>query len=113
MRKRFGCRLFCKVFAMRAGWLQVDLLIPMAHSLKEKRRPLKSLLEKLRNRFNVSAAAVDCQDMHGRAVIGVAIVASDGHMLGRERQKVKEFIYNNPDCQVVDMQEQSLGWHQE
>lgn len=98
---------------MRAGWLRVDLLIPMAHSLKEKRRPLRSLLEKLRGRFNVSAAEVDCQDIHGRAVIGVAIVASDGGMLAKEMRAVKEFIYNNPDCQVVDMREQSLGWHSE
>ncbi len=98
---------------MRMGWLRVDLLIPMSHSLKEKRRPLKSLLEKLRHRFNVAAAEVDCQDLHQRAVIGIALIASDGGVLAREMQAVKEFIYNNPDCQVADIQEDSLGWRRD
>ncbi len=98
---------------MRMGWLRVDLLIPMAHSLKEKRRPLKSLMEKLRHKFNIAVAEVDCQDLHGRAVIGIALVASDGGVLAREMQAVKEFIYNNPECQVADIREQTLGWHTE
>lgn len=98
---------------MRMGWLRVDLLIPMSHSLKEKRRPLRSLLEKLRHRFNLAAAEVDCQDLHQRAVIGIAMVAADGGILAREIQAVREFIVNNPDCRVVDIREETLGWRRE
>lgn len=98
---------------MRMGFMRVTLLIPMSHSLKEKRRPLKSLLEKLRNRFHVSAAEVDAQDLHQRAVIGVALVAADGGMLAREMQAVAEFIYTNPDMRVLSIEEDSLGWRDE
>ena len=98
---------------MRIGWLRADLLIPMAHSLKEKRRPLKSLMEKIRNRFHVSVAEVDCQDLHQRAVIGVAIVAADGGSLSAQMRSVREFIENNPDCQVLTIAEDSLGWRAE
>lgn len=98
---------------MRVGWLRVDLLIPMSHSLKEKRRPLKSLIERLKTRFHVSAAEVDCQDLHQRAAVGVALVAADGASLAEQMRAVKEFIYNNPDCQVLNIDERSLGWREE
>ena len=95
---------------MRLGWMRIDLLIPMAHSLKEKRRPLKSLMEKLRNRFNASVAEVDCQDLHQRAVMGVAIVASDGKGLAALMRSIREFVMSNPDCRVLDVKEETLGW---
>lgn len=94
---------------MRVGWMRVELLIHGAHSLKEKRRPLKSLVERLTNRFNVSVAEVDHHDLHQRAAIGVALVASDGGNLLDRMRAVKEFIYNNPDCQVLDIKESQAG----
>lgn len=94
---------------MRVGWMRVDLLIPAAHSLKEKRRPLKSLVEKLKSRFNVSVSEVDLQDLHQRAVIGVAAVAPDGGELAGRMRAVREFIHNNPECRVVDVKESALG----
>lgn len=97
---------------MRMGWIRADLLIPMSHSLKDKRRPLRSLLEKLRNRFHVSAAEVDCQDLHQRAVIGVALVSGDGGLLAEQMRAVKEFILNNPECQVLDIDAETLGWRE-
>ncbi|MDR1745553.1 MAG: DUF503 domain-containing protein, partial [Planctomycetota bacterium] len=78
---------------MRIGFMRASLMLPASHSLKEKRRPLRSLMEKLRNRFHVSVAEVDAQDLHQRAVIGVALVAADGGALAREMRAVREFIY--------------------
>lgn len=95
---------------MRLGWLRIDLLIPLAHSLKEKRRPLKSLMQKLKNKFNVSVAEVDCQDMHQRAVVAVALVASDGGVLAGELRAIREFVGHDPECRVLDIREETLGW---
>lgn len=49
---------------MTVAVLTLRLRAPWAHSLKEKRMELKSLLARLRNRFNVSAAETDEQDTH-------------------------------------------------
>ena len=98
---------------MRVGWLRADLLLSFSHSLKEKRRPLKSLMERLRSRFHVSVAEVDCQDLHQRAVIGVAMVAADGTALAKQMRAVREFIENNPDCQVLSVREDGAGWRDE
>ncbi|MCC8109903.1 MAG: DUF503 domain-containing protein [Planctomycetes bacterium] len=95
---------------MRMGFLKIVLLIHGSRSLKEKRRPLKSFIEKLRNRFNASVAEVGSQDMHQRAEVGVAVVASDGGILARELQAIREYAYGNPDCEVLDIQEESVGW---
>lgn len=51
------------------------------HSLKEKRRIVKSLVEKSRHRFNVSVAEVADQDVHQKAAIGVAVIGNDGRVL--------------------------------
>ena len=56
--------------------LRIRLHAPWVHSLKEKRMVVKSLLAKLRNKFNVSAAEVDEQDIHQIIVIGLAAVAA-------------------------------------
>lgn len=67
-------------------------------------------MEKVRNRFKVSVAEVDAQDLHQRAVVGVAVVASDGGILGREMQAISDFFYNNPECQVLEIASETIGW---
>lgn len=98
---------------MRMGWMRVELLIPWSHSLKDKRRPVKSLLEKLRAKFQVAAAEVDAQDLHQRAVLGIGLVAADGGNLAERMRAVREFLHQNPDCQVLDIREESMGWRGE
>ena len=58
------------------GVLTLELRIEQAHSLKEKRHVVKSLKDRLRNKFNVSVAEIEDQDLHNSAVIAVAVVSS-------------------------------------
>ena len=48
---------------MTIGLLQLDLLLPEANSLKDKRRIIKSLKDRLHNRFNCSVAETEHQDV--------------------------------------------------
>ena len=59
---------------MKIAVLKLKLYAPWVHSLKEKRMIVKSLLAKLRNKFQVSAAEVEDQDIHQSIVIGVAAI---------------------------------------
>jgi uncharacterized protein YlxP (DUF503 family) len=54
-----------------------DLSLPECRSLKEKRRVVKSLKERLQQRFRVSVAETDHQDTWTRAQLTAAVVASD------------------------------------
>lgn len=61
---------------MVTGSLAVDLLLGDVHSLKEKRSVVRPLLAELRRRFPVSVAEVGWQDLHRRALLGIAVVGS-------------------------------------
>ena len=54
-----------------------ELSLPGCHSLKDKRRVIKSLKDRLHARFNVSAAEVDHQDTWQRAALAVSVVSPD------------------------------------
>ncbi len=61
---------------MVVGVLQMDLRVPGATSLKDKRRGLESLLTRLHTRFRVAAAEVDDHERHRHARIAVACVST-------------------------------------
>ena len=62
---------------MVVGVLRLTLYIHGAASLKDKRQVVRKILDRLRSRFNVSAAEVGDNDNWQRAVVGVAAVAND------------------------------------
>jgi uncharacterized protein YlxP (DUF503 family) len=65
---------------MYVGSLALDVLLGDVHSLKEKRSVVRPIVAELQRRFSVAAAEAGHLDLHRRALIGVAVVASDpGH----------------------------------
>jgi len=65
------------------GVLTLELRINHAHSLKDKRQVVKSLKEKLRSRFNLAVAEIDCQDLWQRSVVAAVTVAPDRPRAGQ------------------------------
>jgi len=70
---------------MRVGLLVLDLFLPGCTSLKEKRRVVRSLRDRIRHRHNVAAAEIDHQDLHQRSTLAFVSVA------GREEPLNKLF----------------------
>ena len=62
---------------MIIGILQLELMISESHSLKEKRMVLKSLKDRLRQKFNISISEIGLQDRWQGAVIGIAAIGTD------------------------------------
>jgi len=62
---------------MVVGILRLRLMIPGAHSLKEKRQALRSIKDRLRGQYNVSVAEVGSQDLWQMAELGVSAVGTD------------------------------------
>jgi len=66
---------------MPIGLVTLEIHIPDARSLKDKRQVLRSLKDRLRAHFNVAVAELDHQDLWQRALVGVvSISADDGHL---------------------------------
>jgi uncharacterized protein YlxP (DUF503 family) len=59
------------------GVLTLELHLDDAHSLKDKRHTVKSLKDRLRNKFNVAVAEIDYQDVWQRSLISAVTVSSD------------------------------------
>ncbi len=72
------------------GVLTMELRLEESHSLKEKRHVVKSLKDRLRNRFNVSVAEIDHQDTWQRATLAAVTVASDHTHAERVLQGVED-----------------------
>ncbi len=59
------------------GVLTLQLRLEDAHSLKDKRHVLQGLKERLRRKFNVAVAEIDCQELWQRAVVAAVTVSGD------------------------------------
>jgi len=87
---------------MVIGTCKVVLRIDGAFSLKDKRRTLKSLLERIKSRFNVSAAEIDKNDVWNSAVIGIACVSNDAGYSDGLIQIIINFLESDPRIEVLD-----------
>lgn len=88
---------------MVIGVCTIELDIPAAASLKDKRQVLKSTLARLRNEFNVAAAEVERQEAWQTAVIGVVTVSSDKDYAHGLLTRVAQWVENTRlDCVLVD-----------
>jgi uncharacterized protein YlxP (DUF503 family) len=77
---------------MVVGIATVKLYLPEAHSLKDKRGAVKSVVQRLRNKFNASVAEVDQHDIWKNATLGLAVVSKDKEMVERTLEAVDKFI---------------------
>lgn len=75
---------------------------PWVHSLKEKRMIVKSMLAKLQNKFHVSAAEIDEQDVHQIIVIGVAAIVPHNAMADSIMDEISEFVELNSEAEILD-----------
>jgi uncharacterized protein YlxP (DUF503 family) len=73
---------------MPVGLLTLELHIPDAQSLKDKRQVLRSLKDRLRRQFNVAVAELDHHEAWQRSVIGVVTLSNEEKHLKAELQKV-------------------------
>lgn len=81
---------------------EIKLVLRSAHSLKDKRRIIKSLKDRMRNRFNVSIAEVAALDSHQLAVLGVAMVANSSRFTTSVLSKVIEMVKSCPQVELVN-----------
>lgn len=88
---------------MRIAVLEIKLHAPWVHSLKEKRMEVKSLTSKIHNKFNVSVAEVDEQDIHQTIVIGIAGIAANSSQGDSIIDTILSFVESNTEAEVVSV----------
>ncbi len=89
---------------MTIGILRLDLSIDDAMTLKDKRRAVKSLKDRLSHRFNVSVAEVDLLDHIRSAVLGVAMVSNDQAHVNAALDQVVNYVRLDPRVVMEDFE---------
>jgi uncharacterized protein YlxP (DUF503 family) len=96
---------------MKVGVSQITLHLPECHSLKEKRQVIKSVMARVRQRFEVAIAEVDEQDRWQIAKLGVSCVSNSSQhideILGRVRLYIEE---TRPDIIVTGAEAEIINW---
>jgi hypothetical protein len=93
---------------MVVGILQLRLMIRDAQSLKDKRRIVKSLRDRIRNRFNVSVSEVDSLDLRQQATLGIALATNDRVFADQVLAKVVDLVRATPGAVLVDYETEIL-----
>ncbi len=87
---------------MRVAICLMELHIPGKTSLKAKRQVIKSIVQRLRNQFNVSVSEVGSQqDLWQRADLGMAVVCHNGGGADRIMEKIFTFVEQENSVEII------------
>ena len=89
---------------MVVGVLQIEIAIPDAFSLKDKRRVVKSLKDRIAHGHNVSVAEVAALDEHRRAIVAIAMVSNDKRYVEGALSKLVDYVRLDPGAVLQDYQ---------
>lgn len=89
---------------MRVLNLKVTLRASWVHSLKEKRMVVKSIVQRLKNKFNVSVGEVHEQDIHQIIVIGISAVCGDQKQVDSTLENLIDFVEENTDAEIINIE---------
>jgi uncharacterized protein YlxP (DUF503 family) len=87
---------------MHTGSLQVRLRVRDSRSLKDKRQVVKSIIDRLRNGFNVAVAEVGAREHHQMIVLGVASVGEEAETVKRTLDLIADALRKHPIAEFCD-----------
>ena len=93
---------------MVVGISVFELHVPAARGLKEKRKVVKSLIDRIHRRFRVSIAETDLHDKHQRAEIAIAAVALNEREGRRLMDSIRDLIDTEPAAMLTHWEPQLL-----
>lgn len=89
-------------------YVEAEFIIQDSHSLKEKRAVLQRMITRTKQKFNVSVAEIDHQDVWQRTKIAVVTVASNTASADREMDNVLQYLQSNPSWELIDFSREYL-----
>lgn len=93
---------------MSVGLLVVDCLFENGLSLKDKRRTLLSITQRLRDNFNVAVAETNHQNLWQRSELSIVLVNTDWKMIERNFNQIIEFIKKDSRITILNYETTSL-----
>ena len=91
-----------RVSLMHIGSLRARLFVRESRSLKDKRQVVKSIVDRLRNGFNVAVTEVEAKDHHQTIVLGVAAVGDESQYVKTTLEQVANALRGHPTAQFCE-----------
>jgi uncharacterized protein YlxP (DUF503 family) len=91
------------------GIARLTIFIPQSHSLKEKRMVLRRIKDRTRQKFNVSIAEVEDNDVWQRGVIGLALVGNDRRFVESALDEVVRFVRGEAEVTNAEREIQTFS----
>jgi uncharacterized protein len=95
---------------MVIGILEIILYLPESHSLKDKRQVVKSIKDKVRQRFNVAIAETDDLDLWQKARLGVCTLGNDRRQVNGRLDQVTNFVERLQVASDIDFHMELLDY---
>jgi len=93
---------------MIVGVVSCELHLPESRSLKDKRRVIKSLIDRIFQRYRVSIAETGFQDLHQRAEISIAVVTQKEAEVEKMMEHLRDLLDNLPEAYLTRWEPQLL-----
>lgn len=83
--------------------VSIELLIPVSHSLKDKRKQIKSLKDKISSRFNASVAEINFLDDWQRSTLGVSMIGNNKKYLEKQYHAIENLLLENRETELLNI----------
>ncbi|MDU5105418.1 DUF503 domain-containing protein [Clostridium sp.] len=88
---------------MKVLVMTINLRAEWVHSLKEKRMIVRSITQKLKNKFNISVNEVGNQDIHNYITIGVSAICATNAQVDSTYENIINFVEENTDAELMNI----------
>lgn len=93
---------------MKVLVMTIDLRANWVHSLKEKRMIVRSITQRLKNKFNISVNEVYNQDVHQRIVIGISAICATNAQVDSTAENIINFVESNTDAELINISKEVI-----
>lgn len=93
---------------MVIGICKLKIVMDQVFSLKEKRHILKSAIDRIKTRYNVSISEVELNDMHKVAIIGFCCISNESTHMNSIMDNVVNFLENDGRFEIVDISKEII-----
>lgn len=88
---------------MKVLVMTINLRAEWVHSLKEKRMVVRSITQKLKNKFNISVNEVGNQDIHNYITIGITGICATNAQVDSTYENIINFVEENTDAELINI----------
>ncbi len=96
---------------MVVGVCWIDLRIPGNASLKGKRKVLRKIIDRVKNRYNTSISEIGDNDLWQRSQLGLSVVGNDSRHINSSLDKIINFIEGMNVAEIIDSEIEIIHIH--